>query len=126
MKDQINRTHTTSSEVSMTSGAPQAASSTARKIGSWVHYAVFGFWLRLVVAVALIGCGLALLATFPIAVLQRTEVISTHVLYLGSWLERQSTGFYYLVAGLGSGIGAFLLYLAFGPARRWLLHRPGA
>jgi hypothetical protein len=126
MDDQMKRTHSSSSQVSTTRATQSSAASTARKVGAWTYYGLFGVWIRLVVAVALIGCGLALLFAFPLALLQRAGAFSIQVLHLGSWLEQQSNGAYYLAAGLGSVIGAFLLYLAFGSARRWLLRRPAA
>jgi hypothetical protein len=68
---------------------------------------------------------LGLLAAFPLAVLQRSGAIPIGLVHLGPWIDQQSNGFY-LAAGLVSAFGAFLLYLAFGPARRWLPRRPGA
>src|SRR5689334_14423850 len=122
MNDQINRTQSTSSRVSTT---PQSsAASTARKVGAWTYYALFGFWIRVVIAVFLVGCGAALLVVGPIAVLEREGVFLTHMVTFGPWLDPVSDGVFYLLAAAASIGGAFLLYLALGPARRWLLHHP--
>jgi hypothetical protein len=125
MNDQINRTQSTSSRVSTTTPQSSAAS-TAHKVGAWTYYALFGFWIRVVVAVFLVGCGAALLVAGPIAVLERAGVLLTHMVTFGPWLGPVSDGIFYLLAAAASVVGAFLLYLAFGPARRWLLHHPAA
>ena len=123
MEDQINGTETTSSRIS-TATRQSSAASTARKVGAWTYYALFGFWIRVVVAVFLVGCGAALLVVGPIAALEREGVFLTHMVTFGSWLGPLNDGVFYLLAAAASIVGAFLLYPAFGPARRWLLHHP--
>ena len=99
---------------------------TARKVGAWTFYAVFGFWSRVVVAALLLGCGVALLVAGAIAALEHGGVLFTHLVTFGPWLEPVSDGVFNLLAAAASIFGAILLYLAFGPARRWLLHHPAA
>jgi hypothetical protein len=125
MEDQIKGMETTSSRV-LTTTPQSSAASTARKVGAWTYYALFGFWVRVVVAVFLVGCGAALLVAGPIAVLERGGVLLTHMVTLGPWLSPVSDGVFSLLAAAASIAGAFLLYLAFGPARRRLLRHPVA
>ncbi len=125
MEDQMKGMETTSSQVPTTTPQSSAAS-TARKVGAWTYYALFGFWIRVVVAVFLVGCGAALLVAGPIAVLERGGVLLTHMVTFGPWLGPISDGVFSLLAAAASVAGAFLLYLAFGPARPWLLHHPAA
>jgi hypothetical protein len=125
MDHQIERIEATSSRGSRTT-APPSASLTARKMGAWIYYALFGFWIRIVVAALLVGCGAALLLAGPIAALEHGGVLLTHLVTFGPWLGSVSDGVFSLLAAAASILGAFLLYLAFGPARGWLLHHPAA
>ncbi len=124
MNDQMRGVKPPSSRMTTTSNPSTA--STARKVGAWTYYALFGLWIRVVVAVFLVGCGAALLIAGPIAVLERGGVLLTHMVTFGPWLGSVSDGVFYLLAAATSVGGAFLLYLVFGPARRWLLHHPAA
>ena len=126
MSDRQHHTQSTSPGDPTTTIAQSSTAGTARKIAAWTYYGLVGIWIRVVVEVTLISCGLGLLAAFPLAVLQRSGVLPIHLVHLGPWLDQQSNGLYYLGAGSISAIGAFFLYLAFGPARRWLPRRPGA
>jgi len=125
MADQIKGTETTSSRIP-TATPQSSAASTARKVGAWTYYALFGFWIRVVVAVFLVGCGAALLLAGPIAVLEHGGMLLTHLVTFSPWLGPISDGVFSLLAAAASIVGAFLLYLAFGPARRWLLHHRAA
>lgn len=125
MSDRLHHTHSTSRGDPTTTTTQSSTAGTARKIAAWAYYGLFGFWLRVIIEVTLIACGLGLLAAFPLAVLQRSGAIPIGLVHIGPWIDQQSNGFY-LAAGLVSAFGAFLLYLAFGPARRWLPRRPGA
>jgi hypothetical protein len=125
MNDQMRGVKPPSSRIVTTTPNPSAAS-TARKVGAWTYYGLFGFWIRIVVAVFLVGCGAALLLAGPIAVLERAGVLTTHLVTFGPWLGSISDGVFYLLAAAASIVGAFLLYLVFGPAWHWLLHHPAA
>jgi hypothetical protein len=91
---------------------------------AWTNYLLVGFWIRLVVAVALIGCGAALQIPLPLTLLQVYGFIPEGVVSLGSFLHTRDTALL-IVAGMASGSGVVLLAIAFGPLRRWLLHHPG-
>jgi hypothetical protein len=90
----------------------------------WASYLLVGFWLRLVVAVGLIGCGMALQISLPLALWQVYGFLPDGVVSLEPFLHTSDTTML-LVSGIASGSGTVLLALAFGPLRRWLLRHPG-
>ena len=120
MSDQLRSSE--SQRIASSSERQQNGYETIGRGTAWAYYALVGFWLRLSVFFLFFVAGAALVAAFPVAVLEQIGIIRWHIINIAG--ITYESGVLYLFAAAVLSIFGVLWFAAGYSMRRWLRWHP--